>query len=336
MSRFSPPRFSLSLIAAFGYFLSGCGSAPHAISEKYYLIVPNAKSPYWAEASAGLARAAADLHVTASMTGPGTYSPDQQLAEFQRIAASKPAGILVSVSNPQVIGPAIDAAIAQGIPVITIDSDAPGSKRLTFVGTNNYEVGLMGGRAIAARLNGKGNLLVFTTAGQPNLEERLRGYRAALEAFPGVRILDVVDIQGDPGRAFDRVSEGLAKAKQEVDGYVSLEGQSARDIADVLSRRKVTGKVVISMDSLEPTLAAIDQGLITGTIAQKPYTMAYLGVRLLADLHLHKLRDLSADHRRDPHGALPAFIDTGSAWIEKSNLAAYRDSLREAKATPAN
>lgn len=328
-------RSSLPLLAAAALFLASCGSAPHSLGEKYYLIVPNAKSPYWQEASAGLARAASELHLTASMTGPGTYSPDQQLADFKRIAASKPAGILVSVSNPQLLSPAIDAALAQGIPVITIDSDAPDSKRLAFVGTNNYEVGQMGGRAVAKNLNGKGNVLVFTTAGQPNLDERLRGYRAAFEATPGVKILDVVDIQGDPGRAFDRVSDVLEKAKQQVDAYVSLEGQSARDIAEVLARRKVTGKVVVSMDGLEATLEAIDKGVITGTIAQKPYTMAYFGLRLLADLQLNKLANLSADHRRDPHAPMPQFIDTGSSWIDRAGLAAYRDSLRQATKPPA-
>ena len=70
--------------------------------------------------------------------------------------ASKPAGILVSVADPRVLTEDIDAAVAAGIPVITVDADAVSSKRLFFVGTNNYEAGQIGGRTAAKELNGNG------------------------------------------------------------------------------------------------------------------------------------------------------------------------------------
>ena len=39
------------------------------------------------------------------------------------------------------MAPDIDAAVDAGIPVLTVDSDSSLSKRLTFIGTNNYEAG---------------------------------------------------------------------------------------------------------------------------------------------------------------------------------------------------
>ncbi|MFN0100816.1 MAG: substrate-binding domain-containing protein [Bryobacteraceae bacterium] len=321
---------SLSSIPLFVALLSGCG-APHDLSEKYYLVVGNTKSPYWEEAAAGLRRAASELRVTASVAGPETFAPDRQAAEFRRIAAMKPAGILVSASDPKLLGPEIDAAVAAGIPVIAIDADAPGSKRLTFVGTNNYEAGLMAGRDLVRRLKGKGQVMVFTTAGQTNLEERLTGYRAALESAPGVAIAEVVDIRGNPSKAFDRVTEVLESGKPVVDAFVSLEGQSPGDVAEVL-KRKGGGKVVMAMDTVEATLNAIDNGQISATVAQKPFTMAYVGLRLLADLRLYKMARLDANFSEDPHSSMPRFIDTGATLIDKTHLSGYRENLRRTKA----
>lgn len=314
---------------------SGCG-APHDVSEKYYLIVGSTKSPYWEAAAAGLQRAAAELKVSASLAGPASYSPERQVAEFKRIVAMKPAGILVSATDPKLIGPEIDAAIAAGIPVITVDADAPGSKRLTFVGTNNYEVGLLGGRTAARQMNGKGNVMVFTTAGQVNLEERLQGYRAAFASQPGIQIAEVVDLRGDSTKAFDRASAVLESGKPSIDAFVSLEGQSPKELAELMRRGRGTGKTIIAMDALEPTLEAIAQGYITATIAQKPYTMAYFALRLLADIKLNKPAAMTGDFLRNPNSPMPRFVDTGSALIDKDSLAAYRESAQQAKTSAGN
>src|ERR1051326_385445 len=115
-------------------WLAGCGSSPHTTTEKYYLVATNIKIPYWQSANAGLLQAARQMGVKVEMVGPDSFDPKAEHEAFQRILAEKikPAGIMVSVSAPAVMQPDIDAAIGQGIPVITVDSDAPASKRLTF------------------------------------------------------------------------------------------------------------------------------------------------------------------------------------------------------------
>ena len=307
--------------------LAGCGQAPHSFAEKYYLIVPNVKSPFFVQVSEGLNQAARELKVSATFTGPDSYDPEAQRQEFKRVAASKPAGILVSVGDPKLLTPEIDAAVASGIPVITVDDDAASSKRLFFVGTNNYEAGQMGGRAVAKQLNGKGNIVVFMLAGQANMEERLTGYRSALAQYPQVKIVELIDLKGDPRVAFDKTKEILQKAKPPVDAFVSMEAQSAKEVAEVLGRNK-TQKVVISMDALPPTLEGIENGGITATIAQKPFTMGYNGLRLIADLYLNKLPSLTLDFAGNPNSPLPRFVDTGVALIDKSNLGAYREASK--------
>ena len=161
--------------------LEGC--TPHSKSEHYYLITVNVELPYWKTAGEGFQKAAAEYGVTAEMRGPNSFDPQAEVQEFRTVVARKPAGILVSVTNSSLLAPEIDAAIAAGIPVITMDSDAPESKRLYFIGTNNLQAGRLGGQRVAAQLNGKGNVVFFTMPGQPNLEERLKGYK---DVFSGL------------------------------------------------------------------------------------------------------------------------------------------------------
>jgi ribose transport system substrate-binding protein len=306
-------------------FLAACTQAPHAVDEKYYLIVSNATSPYWEQVSQGLNQAARELNVTASLTGPGSYDPAGEEKEFKRIAALKPAGILVSVGDPKVLTDAIDAAVAAGIPVITVDSDAAESKRLFFVGTNNYEAGQIGARAAAKALNGKGNVYAFRFADQTNMEERLNGYRSVFAQYPQIKLVDAIDIKGDPTLAFDKAQEILDKRKPEVDAFICMDGESGKEVAEVLKRANKK-KVVIATDTLAPTLDGIENGLITATVAQKPFTMGYISLMLIADLHLNKLPSLTMDFAGNPHSPMPRFVDTGATLVEKSNVAAYRQT----------
>ncbi len=306
-------------------FLAACGQAPHTIEEKYFLIVSNTKSPYWEQVSKGLNQAARELSVTASLAGPGAYDPAAEKDEFKRIAALKPAGILVSVGDPKVLTDQIDAAVAAGIPVITVDSDATESKRLFFVGTNNYEAGQIGGRAAAKALNGKGNIVAFRFAGQSNMEERLNGYRSVFAQYPQIKLIDTIDIKGDPVVAFDKAKEILEKKKPDVDAFLSMDGESAKEVAEVLKRGNAK-KVVIAFDALAPTLSGVEDGWITATVAQKPFTMGYISLRLIADLHLNKLPSLTVDFAGNPNSRLPRFVDTGVTLIDKSNLAGYLDT----------
>src|SRR5690348_14149981 len=162
-------------------WLAACGSSPHETTEKYYLAATNIKIPYWQSANTGLMRAAQQLGVKAEMVGPDTFDPKAEHEAFQKLLGEKikPSGIMVSAGDPNVMQPDIDAAIAQGIPVITVDSDVPVSKRLTFVGTDNYRAGLMGAQLAIKQLQGKGSVVVYTMPEQANLKDRMRGYHDA-------------------------------------------------------------------------------------------------------------------------------------------------------------
>ena len=290
-------RISFALLAAVLPLLAGC--TRHSKNEHYYLIATNTAVPYWKSGAAGFAAAGAEYAVTVDTRGPAGLNPQAEVDEFRAMVARKPAGI----------------------PVITIDSDAPDSKRLYFIGTNNREAGRLGGHRAAAQLNGKGNVVFFTNPGQPNLEERLKGYQDVFAGFPGIKIVDVFDIKADPGTALDQAAVYLARTgPAKVDAFICLDSRSGSNVAEAFKRRNITDRLLIAMDVDTDTLQLVGDGTIDSTIAQKPYTMAFLGLKALDDIHHYPVKPLSGDYYLDPVSPFPAFVDTGVALIDKTNL----------------
>jgi len=300
--------------------LAGCSKPEHDVEERYFLVCSNAKIPYWQAAQAGLHRAASQLKVRAEMIGPDTYDPKAQQQEFRNALRHKPTGILISPADAELLKADIDGVIGQGIPVITMDSDSPTSQRLLYIGTNNYQAGVMGGKKLVEHLQGKGNVIVFTMPGQSNLRERLNGYQAVLAEHPKIKIVEIVDIKGDPGIAFDKTMDVVEHQLDKIDAFVCLEANAGKDVAEVLNRKGIKNKVIVAMDTDEPTLKWVQQGLIAATIAQKPFTMAYYGLKMLDDLYHHKLPSLTRNWAQDPFSLLPTIVDTGAAVVDRSNV----------------
>ena len=304
-------------------WLAGCGGSRHETTEKYYLVATNIKIPYWQSANAGLLRAAQQMGVKAEMVGPDTFDPKAEHEAFQHALAEKikPAGIMVSAADPSVMQPDIDAAIGQGIPVITVDSDAPASKRLTFVGTDNYRAGLMGAQLAVKQLQGKGNVAIFTMPEQANLKDRLHGYHDGFETHLGIKIVETVDIKGDARIAFDHTQELVdKKIIDKIDGFICLEAIACPEVADVLDRNKIGGKVVVAMDTDQRTLEWIKKDRIAGTIAQKPFTMGFAGLGALDALHHYPPSPLEKPWAQDPLSPVATFIGTGELLVDKSNV----------------
>jgi ribose transport system substrate-binding protein len=263
------------------------------------------------------------MKVRTDFTGPQTYDPKAERDAIDQAVQKKATGILVGVTDTALLKDSIDKAVAAGVPVITIDSDAPSSKRLFFIGTNNYQAGFTGGQRLAQELKGKGNVVVFTMPDQSNLQDRLRGYKDALTKTPEIKITRVVDIQGDPRIAFDTTTQIIGKERDKVDGFICLEAQSGKEVAGVLNSYKVSGKVVIAMDTDQETIDWIQKGVIAATIAQKPYTMAFVGMQMLDNLYHHKPTSLDRDWAKDSFAPIPSFVDTGSDLIDKSNVDSF-------------
>ncbi len=309
-------------------FMSGCGER-HSTKEIYYLISADSALPYWQTAAAGFKQAAAQYKVTARVEGPDGHDPQAEAAALQKAISAKPAGILISVADAAVLQPEINAAVNAGIPVITMDSDAAGSRRLYFIGTNNLEAGRLGGRRVIQKLGGKGNVVFFTLSGQPNTDERLKGFKDVFASRPEIKIVDVVDIEADVRTAFDKTQEYMAlTGPKKIDAFVCLESASGKLVADAI-KRSGGGRELVAWDVSQDTLDGIKAGNIDATIAQKPFTMGYIGLKGLDEVFHAPPKQLNKDYSADSFAPYPTFVDTGTSLVDQSNVDLYIASAAE-------
>ncbi len=313
------------LILLVATIIVACAKPYHEETERYVLVTTNINLPYWQEAQAGFQDAARALGVKAEMIGPTTYDPSAEVGMFRQVVEHHPAGICLSAARPEIFQAEIDKAIAQGIPVVCVDADVPNSKRVLFIGTDNFKAGRESVKRMAGLVSGRGTIVVISIPGQGNLDERVAGVADALKNFPALKLGKLLDDKGDLRNAYDQISEMLQK-KEKVDGIICLEATGGPGAASALHRLDLEGKVpIVAFDKDPETLGLIEKGAIASTIAQKPYVMSYYGLKFLDDLHHNAVREYK-DWRTAPTSPLPTWVDTGTAVVDKSNLAAFREA----------
>lgn len=323
--RRSAITFSL-LVLAVAISLDSCQKSRHEESERYVFVASNIKLPYWERQRSGYMESAKDMKVKAEFIGPDSYDPNAELEAFQKAVASRPSGILVSPARPELFQDAINAAVQAGIPVICVDSDSPGSQRLMFIGTNNYRAGLESGEQIAELMHGHGSLVLITIPGQYNLDERARGVQDALKKSPSIHIGNIVNDSGVSQLAADNLST-LLQNRAPIDAILCLEASGGPGAAKALDSVGMAGKIpLVAMDANPETLDWISKGVIYATVAQKPYSMGFYGLRMLDDLH-HNVVHQFQDWRTAPTSPLPRVIDTGTAIVTSRNVEDFKDAL---------
>ena len=125
--------------------------ATPAFAQTYkFAVVPKAmNNPFFDVARDGCLKRAKELgNVECIYKGPIEHEPATQAQIIQDFITQKVDGLAISVADVAAMTKSIDAAAAAGIPVITFDADAPGSKRTAYIGTNNKDFGLALGKQL--------------------------------------------------------------------------------------------------------------------------------------------------------------------------------------------
>jgi ribose/xylose/arabinose/galactoside ABC-type transport system permease subunit/ABC-type sugar transport system substrate-binding protein len=293
-------------------------------NEEYVFIGVSVGNPYWVDARLGLEDKARMLGVKSELRGPTGNDPNQQVKEFEQLLARKPAGILIAPAS-NVMTPSINRAIEMGIPVVCIDTDDPSSKRFTYIGTDNYNAGRQTGTMLARALGGKGEVALLMIPGQLNHEDRARGCKDVLATYPNIKVVKIGNDQALATEA-EKVARSILQAYPNLAGFGCVDAAGGEGCAVAVKEAGKVGKVkIIAMDRNEATLEFIEQGIIEASIAQRTYTMAYIGLELLYDLNHNNIQLVNnwKDAKIIP---LPRSIDTGTIVIDKTNVRAFRRS----------
>ena len=270
----------------------------------------------------GMEMVGKELGVRTEYVGPAEYDMNAMVAAFEQAIAKKPQGLVVVGFEPS-LNSIVDKAIGLGIPVVTVDADLPGSKRLAFVGTGNFNAGVVGGTKLATLIGGKGKVAIMTRPGQSNLEERIAGYKSALAKFKDIQIVQIADTQSDPVVAAQAAAALLQKFP-DLSGFGCVEAAGGSGAATAVREAKKAGKVkIVSMDRGNEILDAIKEGVISASVAQQTALMPYYATQILYNLVNSKVA-ITSDNKAAGVLGIPVTVDTGAITIDSSNYKLFK------------
>ena len=285
--------------------------------------VTNNASEFWKIAAAGIHKYEAEAKVQVDIKSPPTGTTEEQNQILQNLASQGYDAISVSVIAPNDQVGVLDK-VAEKTNLITFDSDAPKSKRLLYIGTNNYEAGKVLGGQIVKLLPQGGKIAVFVgTFSADNAQQRLQGIKDAIAGHK-IDIVDKREDNTDRAKARSNV-EDIVNANADLSMVVGLWNYNGTAIAAALDGLGKKGKVLAAVfDEDDGTLDGIGNGAVQVTVVQKPFMFGYL-----ASKWMHEL----ATKGEAAKAALPPsrIIDTGVDVIDKGNVAPFKTKLAELK-----
>ena len=164
----------------------GCGSksqpGPAKPDLKIAMIAKSSTNPVFRSARAGAEAAAKEFNQqTGAVVEIAWLTPEMEdgQVQAQRIAQAVSEGanaVLISCSDAGKVTAAIDDAVAHNVPVMTFDSDAPESKRFTFMGIDDVKAGQRVLEELAEQIGDAGSIAVLAgNKDAPNLRKRVQG-----------------------------------------------------------------------------------------------------------------------------------------------------------------
>lgn len=258
------------------------------------LIEQAQEHPYWKMVEKGALDAAKIYGMKIEYHGPARNSMEEQITLLEKAVAAKVDGIIVQGLNDKKFSPVINGAVEKGIPVLTIDTDAPTSKRLTYVGTDNFEAGKRLGHKVVQAARGRGNIgVIIGSDSAENQILRLEGLKSIIKNYPEMKMVSV-GISNISRIGAIQESEEMLRKYPEINIMV---GTSALDAIGILQAKKNLNRQAVKIfgfDNLPETLKAVDGGDIESTLVQNPYGMGFESVRLLHDYF--QGRELPKEH----------------------------------------
>lgn len=310
------PAQRIALVAlAVALMPLGCGE--RSADATRVALITNGSSDFWAIARSGVQEAERSTGVVCDFHMPAEANAEAQQRLIETVVARGARALAISPLDSDNQVQALNEA-AQALHLICVDSDAPRSKRLAYVGTDNVGAGRAAGGLLKEVLPSGGRIMLFVgRLDAQNAKERMQGIREVI-AGSGIEIVDVRTDLGDPAKAKANVQDTLA-AHPDIAGLVGLWSYDGPAILTAVEEAGRAGKVaIVTFDEEEAVLAGIERGVIAGTIVQDPWRFGHDAVVLMAKLA-----------RGEPTG-VPAsgLLDVPVRTIRRADIPAFRADLR--------
>ena len=198
------------------------------------------------------------------------YSLQQQLHAIDALLAEGINGLAISPYNDSAVREKINSLCAQGIPVVTLNTDIENSSRLAYVGSNFYRSGQTA--AGLMHLMTQGEVRVGIVSGSRNIlchTERIAGFSHIIESHPNIRIVDTVN-NNDDDRVSCQLTKKLLADHSEINAFYFTAGGVYGGCQAIEASARKNDITVITNDMVPTTREYMKKGLIAATICQQP------------------------------------------------------------------
>jgi ribose transport system substrate-binding protein len=266
------------------------GNAP-AGEYKVSLITMDNIDQHWLGVRDGAEAAAKELGgITVSFDSGEKNDASKQADIVQNKVASGVNAILLAASDKSALSPAVDAAKAQGIVVVTVDSGVETGAYDAHFGTNNTQAGATAADTLADLLKAAGKTsgkiaIVNAQSGAQTTMERENGFKNQMQAkYPEYTILPTTYSDGDKNKAYDQATDFMSSNADLVGFYGCNEGSSV-GVGNAVEQAGKSGEIpVVGFDFSDDTKKLLDSGAIDATMQQDPYKMGYDGLKAAVDV----------------------------------------------------
>ena len=292
--------FALLLALVMSLSLVACGGGDDATTDdatneetggettnyKISVVLKTLSSEYWGYVKAGCDAAAAELGVEVSVVGPGAESDiEGQVAQIEQQIGAGCDAIICAPNDAGAAANALQAALDQGIPVLSVDTDVGIEGQTTFVGTSNVDAAYEGGKwAIGQAGDGAKAVIIYGQEGDNTSNMRREGYQKACDEA-GVKVLATLSGQNTTDGATKTMEDMLSAHPGEIDIVLCHNDDTAIGAMNACKNAGVSDVIIVGFDGNASAVDLILAGdLIKATVAQQPYEMGYQAVEAAVEV----------------------------------------------------
>jgi ribose transport system substrate-binding protein len=294
-------------------------------------IVAGGPHPYFASWPQAGSDATRDFHLRAAdFKAPQSWSLSQQNDLIESLASQGYNAFLIFPGDPTGTRNVVAELADQDIPTIALAGCLQDPSKAAFCFATDTEASAyLGTKALIKAIGGKGRIAHFTGfLTDPGTALRMLGVKRAVDETHGsvTLVQTIADIDA-PEAAQDKINAFLATQGKSVDGIITTAWIPATVSATAL--RKIGDKRIrmIGLNDDPTILNGIKDGYVTGTMVQNPYGQAYAGSYMLGQLIAGCKVKANAPWLKTPQ--TDRFIDSGSLYVDESNLATYSSAINK-------
>ena len=206
----------------------------------------------------------------------------RQVSSIEDLVQQGVDAIIVNPVDAFGVIPAIEDAVAAGIPVIAVDQKIKVPPAAMFIGVDNYEAGVQIGQFVVDyvkdHMGGRAKIGVVGALNSYIQNLRLAGFLEAVKDEIGIQVVQVVDGQNVLEIAMS-AAENLVAANPDLDIiYTTGEPATVGSVAAVEAAGKTDEVKIVGWDLQKQVIRGIDTGFVIGVVQQDPFAEGYQGV----------------------------------------------------------